>query len=155
MKYSDAWLAKACKFWDGSSLSYCDREVKIDAHKRASRVLQSFATDYLKLEKGEYDIRSNMAGVACSGEVTLHTNPFGTMPLGIYIQIGQHSFGGTILFRACKNMADYSGFANNWTSMTHAFGTREGCERFVDTVHSLCSIEEQPRVAFHAVGFQG
>lgn len=143
MKYSDAWLRKTVRCWEGTSLAYVDREVKIDAHKRACRVLQSFATDYLKLDKGEYDVRSNLAGIAVSGEVTLHTNPIGELPYGIYVQIAQHTFGGTILYRTCRDVSDYRGFANNWTSLAIAFGTREQNEKFAQTVYNMCAKTEQ------------
>lgn len=143
MKYSDAWLGKTVRCWEGASLAYADREVKIDAHKRAARVLQSFATDYLHLGKDNFTVRNNLAGVAVSGEVTLHTNPIGALPYGIYVQIAQHTFGGTILFRTCKNMSDYRGFANNWTSMAKAFGTRERNASFALTILNMCEKTEQ------------
>ena len=146
MRYTDNWLAKTAKCWDNEYLHYVDMDVKKNAHQRASRLLQSFAVDYLGIERSKYEVRSNRAGVACSGEVTLHTEAFvGTY--GIYIQIGQFSVGtGTILYRCCDNMADYKGYRNNWSSVTQAFGTKEAIKKFADTIRQLCNTPNQSRI---------
>jgi hypothetical protein len=146
MKYSNAWLAKTVRCWDGSDLSYCDSHIKKNAHDRAARVLQSFAIDYLRLDKSQFTVRSNKAGVACSGEVTLHTDKFDNLPFGIYIQVGQNFTGETVLYRACNDTADYHGYRNNWISFTKAFGTQETINEFCDTVRRLCANDNQSRI---------
>ncbi|MGX5805645.1 hypothetical protein ACWGS9_31140 [Bradyrhizobium sp. Arg314] len=62
----------------------------------------------LCLPAGSYDVRSNKAGIAVSGEVTLHHT-------AVYIQVGQFgmSSGYGILIRTCKGRKDYTGGANH------------------------------------------
>lgn len=146
MKYSTTWLTKTARCWDDQNLSYADAHIKQNAHHRAARVLQSFATDYLGLHKSQFTVRSNKAGVACSGEVTLHTEKFDGLPFGIYIQICQNFTGNTVLYRACNDAADYHGYRNQWTSFTQAFGSQEGTAEFAATVRSLCGNANQSRI---------
>jgi hypothetical protein len=66
----------------------------------------------LDLPSGSYDLRSNMAGIAVSGEITLHAER-------IYVQASQ-PFGGFdsgILIRTCKGRKDYVGGPNNFASL--------------------------------------
>lgn len=63
----------------------------------------------LGLDKKDYDIRVNKAGIAVSGEVTLHTDCR-------YIQLGQFC-GATdrgFLVRTCKGRKDYVGGQNHY-----------------------------------------
>lgn len=57
-------------------------------------------------------IRSNLGGVAVSGEVTLHSEH-------MYVQISEHatSRGLSIMYRTCDGLKDYSGHTNNFISM--------------------------------------
>jgi hypothetical protein len=66
----------------------------------------------LDLPIGSYDIRSNMAGVAVSGEVTLHSED-------IYVRAGQSVMGDDhgILIRQCRGRKDYTGGNNNFHSL--------------------------------------
>ncbi len=61
---------------------------------------------------GSFDLRSNKAGVAVSGEVTLHRE-------AVYIQVSQSALGGGmgILIRTCRGRRDYTGGANNWAPL--------------------------------------
>ena len=76
-------------------------------HTQAKKVLKA-DVEALGLQEGQYDIRSNKAGIACSGEVTLHAD-------NIYIQIGQDG-PKEILYRTCKGRKDYCGGSNNFMS---------------------------------------
>lgn len=63
----------------------------------------------LGLDKKDYDVRVNKAGIAVSGEVTLHTDCR-------YIQFGQFC-GATdlgFLVRTCKGRKDYVGGQNHY-----------------------------------------
>ena len=58
-------------------------------------------------------LRSNKAGIAVSGEVTMHHAT-------VYIQVGQFglSSGHGILIRTCKGRKDYTGGANHFVALT-------------------------------------
>lgn len=92
-----------------TELSYCDPEIKSGWHERVMQAMHNLAKA-LGYKKGNYDVRSNKAGIAVSGEVTLHTDD-------IYVQVGQPSFGSwdrAILVRTCKGRKDYTGGPNNF-----------------------------------------
>jgi hypothetical protein len=92
------------------SVSY-DPERKRLFHKLARRQLRWLA-QALKLTPEDYDLRSNPAGIAVSGEVTLHGDH-------LYVQVGQPVMGYDtgILFRTCKGRKDYIGGRNNFASL--------------------------------------
>ena len=81
-------------------------------HRDGKKFLASLANG-LGLNPGAYEIRSNTAGPAVSGEVTLHTDH-------LYVQLGEFSTrrGVSILYRSCKGRKDYTGGANNFCSCT-------------------------------------
>jgi len=135
---SDKFLKSTAEQWDGPRISYVDDEIKNKAHKDAARLLRHFARNVLNLPDENFDVRSNKAGIACSGEVTLHTEPFPGCERGIYVQIGQSAFGdNSILYRGCKSRADYTGFHNNFTTVTRAFGNTESMQRFATECRRL------------------
>jgi|688.fasta_scaffold269969_6 hypothetical protein len=76
---------------------------------KMSKKLAAITAQELGLEKGSYDIRVNKAGVAVSGEVTLHSD-------NLYVQFGQSSMpgNGRFLCRSCKGRKDYTGGSNQW-----------------------------------------
>ena len=80
-------------------------------HKLARRQLRLLA-EVLGLAADAYDLRSNPAGIAVSGEVTLHADR-------LYVQVSQPSTGADtgILFRACAVRRDYVGDRNNFASL--------------------------------------
>jgi hypothetical protein len=89
--------------------AYTDEEAKVKAifHKDARSFLKALAAE-LNLTRGTYDIRSNTAGIAVSGEVTLHADT-------LYVSardalLGQ---GLGVLYRSCSGRKDYSGGNNH------------------------------------------
>ena len=80
-------------------------------HRSAKRQLRLVA-DALGLQPQSYDLRSNKAGIAVSGEITLHADR-------VYVQASQpataHDTG--ILFRTCQGRKDYYGGPNNFASL--------------------------------------
>jgi hypothetical protein len=93
-----------------TSVAYDDVR-KHKFHRLARRQLGLLAKA-LDLPSGSYDLRSNMAGIAVSGEITLHADH-------VYVQASQ-PFGGFdsgILIRTCKGRKDYVGGPNNFTSL--------------------------------------
>jgi hypothetical protein len=90
-----------------TSVAYDDVR-KREFHRLARRQLGLLAKA-LDLPSGSYDLRSNMAGIAVSGEITLHAER-------IYVQTSQ-PFGGFdsgILIRTCNGRKDYVGGPNNF-----------------------------------------
>lgn len=88
-----------------------DAEAKELFHRRGKALLKQIACD-LGYAKGSFDLRNNKAGIAVSGEVTLHTDD-------LYVQLSQSCVGGgdmDILYRDCQHRRDYSGGRNQFMS---------------------------------------
>lgn len=76
--------------------------------EREARKLLRDVVRLLELPKGSYDLRHNKAGIACSGDYTLHTDQ-------VYVQINLDSLPA-VLVRTCKSRKDYTGGRNQWYS---------------------------------------
>lgn len=87
---------------------YCEPLLKGAMHRAGKAFLKKLA-ESLGLQKNQFDIRSNMGGIAVAGEITLHAE-------NIYIQICEsHTRTGMqILIRKCKGRKDFSGGQNNY-----------------------------------------
>ena len=92
------------------SCSY-DEQQKRRFHTTARSRLKKLAAE-LALPPGSFDLRSNKAGIAVSGEIILHLDR-------AYIQVGQFglSSGHGILIRTCKGREDYTGGANHFVAL--------------------------------------
>lgn len=55
-------------------------------------------------------MRSNAAGPAVSGEVTLHSDE-------LYVQVSCNGGGGEVMYRRCRRRRDYTGERNNYAPM--------------------------------------
>jgi hypothetical protein len=88
-----------------------DPEAKRLFHTHARRQLLALAAA-LGFAEGDFDLRSNEAGIAVSGEVTLHADR-------LYVQASQPATGSDtgILFRSCEGRRDYVGGRNNFASL--------------------------------------
>jgi hypothetical protein len=88
-----------------------DPEAKRLFHTQARRQLRALAAA-LGFGDGDYDLRSNEAGIAVSGEITLHADR-------LYVQPSQPATGSDtgILFRSCAGRRDYVGGVNNFASL--------------------------------------
>jgi hypothetical protein len=80
-------------------------------HTHARRRLLELAAA-LGFTPSSFDLRSNEAGIAVSGEVTLHA-------ARLYVQVSQPATGSDtgILFRSCEGRRDYVGGVNNFASL--------------------------------------
>lgn len=88
-------------------------QAKKDAfHRAGKKFLRELATD-IDLAKGEFDIRSNMGGIAVSGEITLHGE-------SIYVQMSEYCMhrGSSIMYRTCEGHKDYCGGQNHFVKMS-------------------------------------
>ena len=95
--------------WD-KPCAYDDTQ-KILFHSTARNRLKRLAEE-LGLPAGSYDLRSNKAGIAVSGEVMLHHDQ-------VYIQVGQSCMGAGmgVLIRTCRGRRDYTGGMNNFATL--------------------------------------
>jgi hypothetical protein len=106
-----------------------DEHAKRLFHSRARSQLRRLATA-LGLSPGSYDLRSNPAGIAVSGEITLHTEC-------LYVQASQSVMGNanSILFRTCKGRKDYVGGPNNFASLDLLNRPEELAQRIRERCH--------------------
>ena len=88
-------------------ISY-DPEAKRAFHREARSALR-VAARHLGLDPDQYDLRSNFAGPAVSGEITLHGDE-------IYVQVSIPCIrpGREVMFRRCKGRQDYLGDRNHF-----------------------------------------
>lgn len=85
-----------------------DSQEKQRFHNSARAVLRTIAK-HLELEKGAFNISSNKAGPAVTGEITLHTDK-------LYLTIGGLE-RGQVMYRSCNGQKDYTGGRNRWARL--------------------------------------
>jgi hypothetical protein len=85
---------------------YFNYHGKIAMHREGRRVLRALAKE-LGLEKHEFEVRSNEAGPAVSGEIILHSNHW-------YIQVFKSGDESKVLWRLCNGRKDCSGLRNHY-----------------------------------------
>lgn len=85
-----------------------DTEQKRRFHSDARKRLKCLAVE-LGFRPASYEIRSNLGGIAVSGEVILHHE-------AVYIQICQPATGHDtgVMIRTCQGRRDYSGGRNHF-----------------------------------------
>ncbi|MGB7918251.1 MAG: hypothetical protein WCF79_23665, partial [Rhodomicrobium sp.] len=81
-------------------------------HRTARARLRTLAT-LMGWNKDSFDLRNNRAGIAVSGEITLHYD-------AVYIQVSQPATGhdSGILIRRCNGLKDYTGERNHFASLS-------------------------------------
>ena len=104
-------MAKTSSNFDFRKPVAYDGDAKRAFHNHARRRLKRLA-DVLGLAPGSFDLRSNLGGIAVSGEATLHADH-------LYVQASQPATGHDtgILFRTCQGRKDYHGGPNNFASL--------------------------------------
>lgn len=105
---------------------------KLTFHREGAKFLRDVAKE-VGIPSGTYDVRSNKAGPAVSGEVTLHGET-------LYVQLSESCVGGPgigILFRTCRGNRDYTGGQNHWTTLRKLYEFPHERERFVDELKRL------------------
>ena len=104
-------MSKTSKEFDFRKPVAYHAEAKRLFHSRVRSQLRRIATA-LGLEHGSYDLRSNQAGIAVSGEITLHGDH-------LYVQVSQSATGhhSGVLFRTCEGRKDYVGGPNSFASL--------------------------------------
>lgn len=105
---------------------------KLRFHRDGAAFLRDVAKA-VGMPNGTYDVRSNKAGPAVSGEVTLHGET-------LYVQLSESCVGGPgigILFRSCRGTRDFTGGQNNWTTLRKLAEYPHERERFVEELKRL------------------
>jgi hypothetical protein len=90
-----------------------NHELKEEYRKLGRKILKALA-GLMGLKAGEFDIRWNPGGIACSGDHTLHTDK-------IYVALHDNCGSGWFYWRTCQGRKDYTGGPNqivNWTTLT-------------------------------------
>lgn len=89
--------------------------------------------EYLGLSSSDFDIRSNLAGIAVSGEVTLHTDK-------IYLQISDSVMDAgnlRLLYRECAGRKDYCGGRNRYVALSDIGTCPEDMDRFLRELSTM------------------
>lgn len=97
---------------DVRAYSQSGSEKKQAFYATGRRFLKELARE-LRLPIGSFDVRSNLAGIAVSGEVTLHGER-------LYVQLSESAVCGagiSALYRSCKGRHDYTGGVNHFVRM--------------------------------------
>ena len=105
-------VSKALLAHDINAYSDEGEQRKKAFHTAAKRFLKDLAAE-LRIPSSEYDLRSNVAGMAVSGEVTLDTDH-------LYVQLAESCVGDrgiSMLYRTCKGRKDCCGGQNNFLNM--------------------------------------
>lgn len=95
-------------------------QIKKVFHSKGKTMLKAIAKC---LDLTDFDLRSNVAGPAVSGEITLHAD-------NIYIQVYELFGHVSILYRSCHSKKDYTGGTNNNIKIKDLKST-ESKERFI------------------------
>ncbi len=106
-----------------------DTDAKKLFHSEARRALLNLA-EALGCEKADYNLRSNMAGPAVSGVVTLHSDE-------LYVQDSCEGHGRGILYRRCRDRSDYLGLRNWYAPLVELTNPARFATRICDDL-GLC-----------------
>ena len=121
----------------GGDVSY--NALRKEAFHRAGKVLLRRIAKALGLDKKQYDLCSNLAGIAVSGEITLHSDT-------LYLQLSQGALmqGRTqILYRRCDGRKDYVGHMNHFVEVARLVNEDEAkrfilaCDELATCTHSV------------------
>lgn len=110
-------------------------------HRQGATFLRKLAAS-LGLQKGDFDIRSNRAGIAVSGEVTFHSDD-------LYIQMSESCLGErglSLLYRTCSNRKDYCGHTNNHIHLSR-LRDRDQVDAFIERLGKMISAERDRKSA--------
>lgn len=121
-KFSALELSRLCA---GSEYNYENKK----AYHQMGRLILKRLADAMRLQKGEYTVRSCEGGVAVPGEIILHSDH-------LYLQIcpawaGQ---GAKIMYRSCKGQRDYTGGHNCWAPIRDLDNIDEFAEKLLSHI---------------------
>ena len=109
-------------------------------HQDGRRFLKQLAVA-LTLPNSSFDLRRNEAGIAVSGEVTLHSDT-------LYVQLYESAVcaGVSVLYRRCRGRRDYCGETNHFVAAADLVEPAR-LERFVKELKTLGGIVQDLRLA--------
>ena len=107
-------------------LACYNEEIKAEYKKLGRRILKEIVKE-LGLQKGEYEIRWNPGGIACSGDHTLHTDK-------IYVALHDNIGSGWFYWRTCKGRKDYTGGTNQIVYWNPTFMSEEGWKKLIQVL---------------------
>lgn len=100
-------------------------------HKDGKSFLRQLAK-LLQLPTG-YRIKSNLAGVAGSGEVILHAS-------NLYIALSEFSAGGPqLMYRSCEGLSDFRGGQNHFVHLSELANHPSSVECFIQACRKLAA----------------
>lgn len=119
-------MPQAAPFDFSAAVAY-DEDAKRRFHAAGRRQLRRLA---IALGLHGFDLRSNPAGFAVSGEITLHGDH-------LYVQVSQSALGPRhgVLFRACKNRRDFVGGANHFAPVALLNHPHDLARKIRETIH--------------------
>jgi hypothetical protein len=100
-----------------------DSDAKAIFHSEGRKAMTRLAKA-LGLERGQFELRSDMAGIACSGEITIHA-----AHLYIQFDLGCMGPGYEVMFRTCSGTKDYVGGRNHFASVAELIEPARLAER--------------------------
>lgn len=95
----------------------------------------------LALDSGTFEIRSNKAGPAVSGEVTLHAEI-----LWVQLSLGPFGPGREICFRRVQGRGDHNGERNHWASVSELLAPDNFAERIRRDLRLPCATPAEPHL---------
>jgi hypothetical protein len=104
-------------------------------HKESKSFLKKLAIA-LNLSAGSFSVRSNLGGVAVSGEVTLHAD-------NLYVQLSESCTqrGVQMMYRSCESQKDFCGHTNHFVNMRNFLEQHEQTS-VVSTMFRLLEAEQ-------------
>lgn len=118
-----------------------DEAAKRLFHSEGRAALRRLA-DALGLADESYDIRSNKAGAAVSGEVTLHGEE-----LWVQLSLGIYGPGREICFRKVRGRSDHLGDRNHWASVRELMQPDQFAARLRRELRLACETPDRRLVA--------
>lgn len=111
---------------------------KVWFHNVGKELLRDMA-DLMGLKEGTYDVRSNVAGPAVSGEVVLHGDR-------VYVSLGQGvAMHDVFMYRSCKDRRDYVGGPNHWMKWVDLLDLPKAAERVALVMGSVVEFQSELR----------
>lgn len=110
-------------------------------HRDGRRFLKRLAAE-LNLARGSFEVRSNLGGIAVSGEVTLHSDT-------LYVQLAQSVLWPDvrILYRRCNGRRDYCGQTNHIVAVRDLAADNWRLKAFVTELRMLGALDDVQRLA--------
>lgn len=109
-------------------------------HREGVKFLSALAKA-LGLKAGTYDVRSNKAGMAVSGEVTLHSDD-------LYLQLSESCMGPGVkaMYRTCDSRKDCCGHQNHFADI-EKFKGADAQKQLVDQLRRMVEQVQAKKVA--------